>query len=257
MTTEVATQQLGGQQIVLTDEVKQLLAKAAEDQGAAEISSIPYMSIKGKKFSIGDEKLGTTLDVVILADMYDHSYYDRDYDPDTITPPACFAINSVLSEMTPHETSPDKQSASCNTCPKNEFGSAKNGKGKACRNGRRLLVAAVTKLDHDQYQPNLGDLAIINIPPTSLKAYARYTKNITVVHKLPTWAVVTKLTFDDDSAWPSIVPLYITTADPDTISKISKSLTEYTAAVSGPYDTSNYVPLDQADASTVKRSKMS
>jgi hypothetical protein len=250
MTTEVATQP--SQQIVLTDEIKALLAKAAEDQGAAEISSIPYMSIKGKKFSIGDEKLGTTLDVVILADMYDYSYYDRDYDPDTITPPACFAIGSVLSEMMPHETSPDKQSATCQSCPKNEFGSAKNGKGKACRNGRRLLVAAVTN-----NQPNLGDLAIINIPPTSLKAYARYTKNITVVHKLPTWAVITKLTFDDDSAWPSIVPLFITTADADTINKISKSLTEYTAAVSGPYDTSNYVPLEQAAASTAKKSKMS
>jgi hypothetical protein len=249
---EVATTNQPSQQIVLSDDVKALLAKAAEEQGMAEISSIPYMSIKGKKFSIGDEKLGTTLDVVILADMYDHSYYDRDYDPDTITPPACFAVGAVLSEMAPHDTSPDKQSATCNTCPKNEFGSAKNGKGKACRNGRRLLVAAVSGQN-----VNLADLAIINIPPTSLKAYARYTKNITVVHKLPTWAVITKLTFDEDSAWPSIVPLYITTADTDTIDKVSKSLTEYTAAVSGPYDTSNYVPLDQAATDPKKRSKMS
>jgi hypothetical protein len=234
----------------LADDVKQLLAQAAKDQGDAETSSVPYMSIKGKKFSVGDEKLGPTLDVVILADAFDHAFYDKDYDPDVISPPACWAVGPREQELAPPDSVPVRQSETCNTCPQNEFGSAKNGKGKACRNGRRLLVASVTS-----GIVNLGDLAIINIPPTSLKAYARYTKNITSIHKLPTWAVVTKLTFDDDSAWPSILPLYLSVVDPQSIGTITTMLTSYNGIVSQAYDTTNYIPNDTE--ATTKKSKMS
>lgn len=237
----------------IPEDVRAILAKAAEEQGAAETSSIPYMSIKGKKFTIGDEKLGTTLDVVILADMFDHAYYDKDYDPDVISPPACWAINARENDIAPNPTLvPAIQATKCSECPQNEFGSAKNGKGKACRNGRRLLVASVTTNG-----VNLSDLAIINIPPTSLKAYARYTKNITAIHKLPTWAVATKLTFDDDSAWPSIVPLYVATIDGKSIGEITTMLNEYQAMVSQPYDTSGYISVDDATTDTKKKSKMS
>jgi hypothetical protein len=236
--------------IVLSEEVKALLVQAAEAQNASEESSIPYMSIKGKKFSIGDEKLGTTLDVVILADMFDHAYYDKDYDPDVISPPACFAIGPRETELYPDpDLVPVIQSVSCNTCPQNEFGSAKNGKGKACRNGRRLLVASV--LDGNV---NLSDLAIINIPPTSLKAYA---KNITAVHKLPTWAIITKLTFDDDSTWPSIVPMYVGNLNTRTITSVSPMLNSYVDMVSQPYDTTGYIPVEAVTADSKKKSKMS
>jgi hypothetical protein len=234
----------------IPDDVKELLAQAAKDQGDAETSSVPYMSIKGKKFSVGDEKLGPTLDVVILADAFDHSFYDKDYDPDVISPPACWAVGPREQELAPPENVPVRQSETCATCHQNEFGSAKNGKGKACRNGRRLLVASV-----NDGIVNLGDLAIINIPPTSLKAYARYTKNITSIHKLPTWAVVTKLTFDDDSAWPSILPLYLSVVDPQSIGTITTMLTAYNGIVSQPYDTTNYIPNDPE--ATTKKSKMS
>jgi hypothetical protein len=250
--TNVVQQMTTQNDLIISEEIKSLLTKAAEDQGAAEVSSIPYMSIKGKKFSVGDEKLGTTLDVVILADIFDHAWYDKDYDPDVINPPACWAIGIRENEMEPPDSVPVKQSETCITCPQNEFGSAKNGKGKACRNGRRLLVASVTSNG-----VNLSDLAIINIPPTSLKAYARYTKNITAIHKLPTWAVVTRLAFDEDSAWPSIIPNYMAIADANTIGKVAGMLNEYQTLISQPYDTSDYVPLDIVAATEKKKSKMS
>jgi hypothetical protein len=241
--------------IQVSDEVKAILAQAAKTQGDAEASSIPYMSIKGKKFTIGDEKLGTTLDVVILADMFDHAYYDKDYDPDTVSPPACWAIGPRDTELVPDLDAPVRQAESCNECPQNQFGS--KGKGKACRNGRRLLLASVVTLDTGEKRTNLDDLAILNIPPTSLKAYARYTKNITVIHKLPTWAVITKLTFDEDSAWPSIVPLFVSPVDAHTIGKASTMLNEYTDMVSQPYDCSGYIPVEEVVADGKKKSKMS
>jgi hypothetical protein len=249
MSNEVLTS--NPNELVVSDEVRELLRQAAEVQGSSEESSIPYMSIKGKKFSLGDVKLGAAIDVVILADAFDHAYYDKDYDPDVISPPACFAVGDRDSELIPDPISPVLQAATCNTCPQNEFGSSKNGKGKACRNGRRLLIASVF-----EGTVNLDDLAIINLPPTSLKAYARHTKHITSIHKLPTWAAITKLTFDDDVTWPSIVPVYMATVKSDVIGKITEMLTDYHTIVSQPYNVSSYIK-SEVEPETKKKSKMS
>ena len=230
----------------LDAETMALIAQAAQTQGT---SSIPFLSVKGKKFTLGEEKLGTILNVVILADVFDHAYYDRPYDPDVISPPACFAINTSNSDLAPSITSPTPQAENCNVCPMNEFGSSQNGKGKACRNGRRLLIAATTN-----GVPDLDNLAIINLAPTSLKAYARYAKGLATVKKLPIWAVITTLSFDDDSTWPQIVPTFNGVLDGQYINSIAPMLPEIANAISVPYDISGYVPME---ASTTKKSKMS
>ena len=244
MTTEI-------QPIVLSTEVQALLAQAAQEQGEAETSAISNFSIKGKKFSIGDEKLGTTINVVILADVFDHAYYDRDYDPDVVLPPACFALGTNESELAPNPSEvPNIQSDACKNCPKNEFGSSKNGKGKACRNGRRLLIASWSN-----GEVNLDDLAIINIPPTSLKAYSRYVKSIATIHKLPLWSIVTQLSFDEDLAYPSVIPVHIGNVNGHFIEKIIQSLVDYRELVAIPYDCSSYEkPSPEAEK---KKSKMS
>lgn len=235
----------------LDAETMALIAQAAQDQGEAEVSIIPFMSVKGKKFTLGEEKLGNILNVVILADVFDHSYYDRPYDPDTISPPACFAINVSSNDLVPDASSPVVQATSCGECPMNEFGSSNNGKGKACRNGRRLLVAAVT-----DGVPDLVNLAIINIAPTSLKAYARYSKGLATVKKLPIWAVVTTLSFDDDSTWPQIVPTFSNTIDGNYINAIVPRLAEFADTVAIPYDVSGYTASEEV-ATSSKKSKMS
>ena len=236
---------------VITDEVKALLASAAQEQAEAEVDTIPFISPKGKKFTLGEEKLGNILNVVILADVFDHSYYDRPYDPDTISPPACFAINSVNSSLVPHLTSPVIQASSCDECPMNEFGSSNNGKGKACRNGRRLLVAAVTNS-----VPDLVNLAIINLAPTSLKGYAKYAKSLATVKKLPIWSVVTTLSFDDDATWPQIVTNFNGVLDGNYINSIAPRLAEFTEAVSVPYNVTGYI-APEATTTPIKKSKMS
>lgn len=234
----------------ITDEVRALIASSAQEQAEAEVDTIPFISPKGKKFTLGEEKLGNILNVVILADVFDHSYYDRPYDPDTVSPPACFAINPVNSELAPHATSPVVQASSCGECPMNEFGSSSNGKGKACRNGRRLLVAAVT-----DGVPDLVNLAIINLAPTSLKSYAKYAKSLATIKKLPIWAVVTTLSFDDDATWPQIVTNFNGVLDGNYINGIAPRLAEFAESVSVPYDVTNYEAVSAQDSA--KKSKMS
>lgn len=237
----------------ITPEMAAMIAQAADEQSANENSGIPFLSTKGKKFANGDTKLGTSLDVVILASVYDHAYYDRPYSEDEINPPACFAISVDQEDMVPSEDSPVRQSDTCEECAMNEFGSAANGKGKACRNGRRLLMAPV----YSDGRIDLNDLAIVNISPTALKGYSKYVKSISTIKRLPVWAVVTNLSFDDDAAYPVVVANYQSMVPPDVINVIASRLPEFLELVSTPYDTSTYEPPEVAEAQTKKKSKMS
>lgn len=252
MSTEIQTAQTN--EIIASDEVRALLAQAAAAQSSAENFKIPFLSIKGKKFSLGEEKLGTSLNVVILADTFDRAYYDRAYDPDVINPPACFAIGKDEKALAPPDGVPVRQADICAHCPKNEFGSGNNGKSKACRNGRRLLLASV-----NGEKVNMDDLVILNLPPTSQKSYARYVKNITTIHGYPTWGVVTRLGFDDDSAWPLVTETMLNKLPESDLTAIVDKLQSFQEAVEVPYDVTAYEPLDEAEqaATQRKKSKMS
>jgi len=239
----------------ITPEMQKLLDMAAQQQAENELSTIPFISLKGKKFSIGDDKLGNTLRVVILADVFDNTWYDRPYDPssDEIFPPACFAIGSTQSELIPDETSPVRQNDTCYGCAKNEFGSATQGKGKACRNGRRILIASIG----EDNRVNFGDLAIISMSPTALKGFSKYVKSVATVKKLPIWSVITVLSFDEDSAYPVLVAGYHDILSGADIEKIAQRLPEFVEAVSQPYDVSTYEPPENVEAKAAKKSKMS
>ena len=240
----------------ISEETARLLAEAAQRQAEDEQTSIPFVSLKGKKFSIGDEKLGTVLNTVILADVLDNSYYDRPYDPssDEVFPPACFSIYHDLNEAVPDDTSPTAMHENCLDCPMNKFESARQGKGKACRNGRRILIASVDS----EGRVNFADLSIVNMSPTALKSFSRYVKGITVTKKLPLWAVITQLSFEEDSSYPVLQTAYMADVHPQDLEIAAKRLQEFQDLVEVPYDVSNYQPLEPEDPSKVaKKSKMS
>lgn len=232
-------------------ELAELLAKAAMQQAESETDTVPFISLKGKKFTIGDEKLGTTLDVVILASVADNAWYDRKYDPSSgeVSPPACFSIGG----KEPHSDSPKPQHDDCASCPKNQYESAENGKGKACRNGRRLLVASVK-----DGKVNLANLAIINVAPTTLKAISKYIKSVNIIKGLPCWAVVTRVSFDEDVAWPLLTFTLLDVLDAQYLGDIARSLVSYEELVSVPYNTAGYVtPDEQIQKEAPKKSKVS
>ena len=242
-------------QNAISAEVAEMLKKAAEQQAEEEQTSIPFISLRGKKFSVGEDKLGTVMTVVILASIFDNSYYDRAYDPSSeeVFPPACFSIYEDIANAVPHETSPVRQGEDCDSCTMNQFGSAKQGKGKACRNGRRILIASVT-----EGRVNLSDLAIVNMSPTALKAYSRYVKAVTVTKKLPMWGVITQLSFEEDCAYPVLQVGYVDTVMPADIEFIAQRLEEFQEKVEVAYDVSNYeAPPQVDDKKTAKKSKMS
>jgi len=174
---------------------------AVEEASAEKVSGASHLSTKGKKFSLGDEVIGKELDVVVVSTAYENAFYKGAYNPNKKQPPVCFAVAEDDSAMEPHDTSPEPQADDCASCPMNEWGSSlTGGKGKACKNGRRLVLLAYGKdgLSND-------DPVVLRLPPTSLKNWAGYSKGVSARFELPTFAMVTRLSFDPNSDWPTVM----------------------------------------------------
>lgn len=72
----------------------------------------------------------------------------------------------------------------CNSCPYNEWGSDEDGRGKACKNMRRIYI-----LPEDEMFPLL-----LTLPPTSLKNFANYLAKRVIAKGRRSHNVLTKVT---------------------------------------------------------------
>lgn len=78
---------------------------------------------------------------------------------------------------------------SCKTCENNRYGSAANGRGKACKNMRQLYF-----LMGGRMMP-----VIIQLPPTSIKAFNTYTGSWISKAGIPPFAHITKITLKKET----------------------------------------------------------
>lgn len=155
---------------------------------------------KSKEFKLPDgTKHPGPLTVVILDFVSTNTFHDKPYKEGEISPPACFAIGLEPTSLVPSETSPDVQSESCAKCPNNEFGS--KGSGKACKNGRRLAIVAG---DGDLAADPDSPMWIIEVSPTSLKAFDAYVSTVRTQFQMPPIGVITDIFFDPNSEYQSL-----------------------------------------------------
>jgi hypothetical protein len=178
------------------------LASMAAESLKAEQSSLQttFLSTTGGILTYrGDPVAGNKLECVIIAAPIERLYYASRYDPTKIVPPDCFSIDSSAIGMKPNSASPAPQHATCEGCPKNEWGSSPTGgKGKACRETRRLLVIpadALTSADKIKG----AEVAALRPPVTSLKNYATYVQTIAATLRRPPLAVVTEISVLPDA----------------------------------------------------------
>ena len=162
---------------------EQLKAQVAAMAGKiAPPSGINIRITQDKKFQLPDgSKVEGPLDLVIVDFVSRNTFYEGTYDPNNITPPACFAIHPEPKQMAPSENSPIKQSDDCASCPMNQFGSS--GKGKACKNGRML---AVLPPDADADTP----LWLLQVSPTALKGFDGFVGSVARTFQMPPIAVI-------------------------------------------------------------------
>lgn len=117
-----------------------------------------------------------------------NTYYDRPFDRDNPTPPACYAIGTVPSQLVPPKDVPDRQADNCVTCPLNQFGTALSGKGKACSNKRVLALLPIDDVE--------GEIMTLDVPPGSIQSFDSYVAGLSAKHKTVPIGVITKVKLD-------------------------------------------------------------
>lgn len=145
--------------------------------------------------------------VVILDSVLENVYYEGEYDPDVPQSPMCFAFGRDDKTMAPHKNVVEAgnqqcgASGLCNGCEMNEFGSAEKGRGKACRNTRRLAMipagnfnkggefVMIKEAEHFESTP----IGFMKLPVTSVKGYAAFVKQVAGALRRPPHGIVTRI----------------------------------------------------------------
>lgn len=164
-------------------------AEAAHANMQAEKPNNKFISFKSGMLSYNDTPAkDNEILCVIVASAFENGWYPNKYDPNKIVSPECWAISIVEDELAADaELVGDQQSIKCSDCALNQWGSnPEGGKGKACKNGRRLAIVLADQLDEP-------DVLMARIPATSIANWSKYVNTLGNVVKRPPWGVLTKL----------------------------------------------------------------
>ena len=119
------------------------LGAAFESRAFARVSTenntFSLVGIDGERMTVNQIDQGAVfLDIVFIkwAPHITKTWYDGAYTAGSEASPACFSMDGLK----PDASSTMPQSSACASCPKNAFGSAANGKGKACSDGQRTAI---------------------------------------------------------------------------------------------------------------------
>lgn len=183
------------------------LAKEAEVAAGMEegTSTGQFFSMKSGVLSFnGSPMANNQMAVIILDSVLENVYYQGEYDPDTPSGPSCFAFGRDEKTMEPHKIvveAGSQMAPQCHGCECNEWGSADKGKGKACRNTRRLAMISAGTMDaNGKFKLEEEDviaasaLAYMKLPVTSVKGYAAFVKQVSGALRRPPFGIATRVT---------------------------------------------------------------
>ena len=167
---------------VIQERIAEQLARQQESAIALRTTG-SFISFKNGNMKVDGQPVpNNTADVRVLAIVGERSWFAGPFDPDTPQSPACYSLNGT---GVPHPEASNPQSETCETCPKNKWGSAPPrpgstapGRGKACREGARLVVmpAGLAIKSAPMYQAK--------IPVTSLTAVSAFSSRCNQMGKL-------------------------------------------------------------------------
>ena len=164
------------------------------------------ISLRGGRFRelVNGEQVNVKSDgfinvVVINAAKLSRTYYKGTYDAENPSAPTCWSPDT----QTPSSDVPkdQMQASRCMDCPQNIKGSGQ-GESRACRFSQRLAILLEGQMD-TVYQLQLPDTSIFGEARDGnmgMQAYAKYLK----AHKTPSIAVVTQMSFDENSDTPKL-----------------------------------------------------
>lgn len=175
------------------------LAKFAKAAASVERPQVSRVSLRGGVMTLMDQKIpNNEMSCIILSSMMEQAFYPNRFDPNKPDAPDCFAFSETGEDMVPHEKAFKKQHETCSGCPRNEWGSDANspsGKGKACKQKRKLLLMPADAL---KGTIRTCELAVLDIPVTSVKNWSNYVNALAATEGRPPWAVVTNIKLESD-----------------------------------------------------------
>jgi len=156
------------------------------------------ISTKGKVFSLpnGQSSPGPLLGVVLDYVQF-NTFYKGAWNPNSPQMPVCWAIGKDVKALTPSGEAPEPQHTSCAGCPKDAWGSSGTGKGKACKNQYRLILATVDG------GPDQSPMSLY-VSPSGMKHWSNYVREIKSVHEFLPVQVITKISFDPNAPYPTL-----------------------------------------------------
>jgi len=184
--------------IALPQDVMAQLREEAKAAAAQERPAVSKASLRSGIITINGQSM-QSVECVILFAAHIRMFYSSAFDSDNIRNPDCFSIGGSEEEMDngPHENAFAPPAESCATCPKNAWKSdvrsdGKVGKGKACKERRRLVLLssqALGKVD----DVKSAELVLMDIPVTSSKNYGNFVNVVNATVGVPPWAVISNI----------------------------------------------------------------
>jgi hypothetical protein len=185
------------------------LAKQADVSAAMEANAGggQFFSLKAGVLIWQDAPMpDNQMAVVIVDHIFENVFYEGRYDADNPQGPVCFAFGRDDAKLTPHQLVVDAGNAQygaaklCAGCPQNEFGTAETGRGKACKNTRRLALLPAGnfakgqfKLIEDEEHYLSTRIGYLKLPITSVKGFAGFVKQVAGTLRRPPHGIVAKV----------------------------------------------------------------
>lgn len=180
---------------------EQQMASAAAKQAQAEKPSgmFKQVSLRGGILSVDDTALPhNELRAVVLMGVPENQYYDGPYNPNVVQTPVCYAFGDPDADnpedgMRPHEKSRTPQGDAnglCAACWANQMGSAEQGRGKACKNVRRLALVTEDALESAAALED-AETRALKLPVMSVKNWGKYVHKLADEIHRPSWGVIT------------------------------------------------------------------
>lgn len=211
-------------------------AAAAGAEAEAMTGASRMISFRGAVMTYAGQPIkGNSQESIILDSIFENAFYgNKAYDPDEKAPPICFALSDDGKDMAPHEKSTDPQSETCKGCKWNEFKTAlkqdgSQGKGKACKNTRRMILIPASAMENGAEGIAKADYGIAKLPVTSTMAWAGYVKSLNASYKRPPFGVVTEVGCQPDQ--DTVVKVTFNVVEPIKDMKIGTAIMERRAAL--------------------------
>lgn len=168
--------------VEIPDDLKDVFDISKNMEGV--IPRLPQIKIihRGQLFEMSDGEKVEKFSAVILDQHLANAWWEGDISESGGNQiPNCFSLDGLH----PVEDCTNRQNDNCAECNQNQYGSDNKGKGKACKNMKRLHL-----LFEDSSLPRR-----LTVPPTSLKSFDTYMTEL-VDRGLPYMAVMSEFSLN-------------------------------------------------------------